>query len=206
MTQSPALSAATAGMLETPPRLGKKLLYFAYGSNMHPDQIAARCLGAACLGPARLADYRLAFFGKSLVWDGAFETVIPAPGETLWGVLYALSPLDADSLDAWQDARFDGTGAYFHCPVTVTDVSGARLEALLYKKDILGQPQQPSREYLDHIALGAEMRGLPPEYVARIRERASKGAGYPVPVTRPGSGGVLRSTTCTDCGSLIATD
>jgi hypothetical protein len=183
-----------------------KILYFAYGANMHPEQIKMRCLGPEMLSVARLADYRLAFFGTSLVWDGGLETIVPSPGKEVWGVLYALFPLDADSLDAWQDARFDGTGAYFHSPVTVTDSAGVSHEALLYKKDLLGEPRKPSREYLEHIARGAELRGLPEQYVTRLRDIPTKKARYPVPVMRQDAVGQLRSTTCADCGSLIATD
>ncbi len=206
MTKPSAASAAVAGMLGTTTPENGKILFFAYGANMHPEQIAARCLGAKCLGPAHLADHRLAFFGTSLVWDGALETVVPSPGRAVWGVLYALSHLDADSLDAWQDARFNGTGTYFHSPVTVTDASGAPREALLYKKDMLGAPRKPSMEYLRHIARGAELRGLPPQYVAALRETPARKAAYPVPVARPGRGGVVRATTCADCGSLIEKD
>lgn len=180
------------------------ILYFAYGSNMNPAQIRMRCLGAEMLTVARLVDHRLAFFGFSSVWDGALETVVPTPGRDVWGALYALSPLDADSLDAWQDARFSGTGTYFHYPVTVLDVSGRPHEALLYKKDMLGAPGKPSLEYLEHIARGAEARGLPPRYVAYLRTLAARKAAYPVPISRPGEGGGgLRSTTCADCGSLL---
>lgn len=180
-----------------------KILYFAYGSNMNPGQIKTRCLSPEVRTVARLIDHRLAFFGTSTVWDGALETVVPSPGRDVWGVLYALSALDADSLDAWQDARFDGTGAYFHSPVTVIDVQGERHEALLYKKDMLGAPRKPSHEYLDHIVRGAMARGLPPRYVEYLGALAAKKATYPVPIPRRGEGGVLRSTTCVDCGSLL---
>lgn len=205
MATFPATADAT-GMRQPPARKNGKILFFAYGSNMHPDQIAARCLGAAFLGPARLDGYRLAFFGQSFVWDGGLETVAPAPGWELWGVLYALSHLDADSLDAWQDARFNGTGTYFHFPVTVTDLAGASHEALLYKKDMLGPPRKPSSAYLEHIAQGAEARGLPPAYVAALRALPAKKAAYPVPIACREGGGVLRATTCADCGSLLETD
>jgi gamma-glutamylcyclotransferase len=185
-----------------PEPLGK-ILYFAYGANMHPTQIQARCLGAKLLATAKLADHQLAFFGDSFVWDGALETVVPSPGREVWGVIYALSPLDADSLDAWQDARFNGTGAYFHCPVTVRDTRGAWSEVLLYKKDLLGAPRKPSQAYLDHIVQAAVARGLPPAYIEGLRAVAAKKAAYPVPVLRRNQAGSLRSTTCAECGSLV---
>lgn len=131
--------------------------------------------------------------------------MVPAPGETVRGVVYSLSRGDADSLDTWQDARFDGTGACFHSPVTVIDPCGARHEALLYKKDMLGAPRKPSTPYLEHLVRGARARGLPQEYVAALRETASKKAGYPVPVLARGRQGVLRGDSCADCGGLTTT-
>ena len=67
----------------------EKILYFAYGANMHPGQIKARCLGAGFVTVARLPGHKLAFFGASTVWDGALETVVPAPGREVWGVVYS---------------------------------------------------------------------------------------------------------------------
>ncbi len=196
-----AYAAILGNGLETTFQPIGKVLVFAYGANMHPSQIAARCIGADVIAPACLADHRVAFFGSSPIWDGALETVVPEPGRDVWGVVYALSHLDADSLDAWQDARFDGTGTYFHYPTSVVDALGGVREVLLYKKDMLGAPGRPSCEYLDFIVQGAVLRGLPPDYVAQLRGIDAAKASYPVPVPRRGDG--LRSTTCVDCGSLV---
>ena len=89
--------------------------------------------------------------------------------------------------------------------MTVIDALGQSLEVLLYKKDMLGAPQKPSLEYLNHIARGAEARGLPPGYVDALRSLSAKKAAYPVPIPRRGEGGDLRATTCLDCTSLVAT-
>lgn len=98
-----------------------KLYYFAYGSNMNKEQILARGVQHKVIAVAKLSNYQLAFFGYSKVWGGAVETVIPALGHEVWGVIYDLSSSERERLDDWQDVRLDGSGAYFHCPAKVTD-------------------------------------------------------------------------------------
>lgn len=174
---------------------------FAYGANMNPAQMAQRCSRPVVFAIARFPGHSLGFFGYSNVWDGALETAIPNPGHDLWGVVYELSFMDGQRLDAWQDARLDGGGNYFHYPAQVVDTEGKRHTVLLYKKDVLGPVQKPSREYLELIVQGAVERGLPEDYIESMRGMESKQAGYPV----PDRGDTLRElnvvSSCSDCGS-----
>jgi cation transport regulator ChaC len=179
-----------------------ELHYFAYGSNMNMKQIQARCTRPELIAVARLAQHRIAFFGHSKVWDGAIETVVPAPDHDVWGVIYALPFSDRDRLDSWQDVRLDGTGAYFHYPARVTDTQGQTHTVLLYKKDQLGKPRKPSREYLECIVQGAVERGLPAEYIEELRQMDAKKAEYPVPRLGKFSRELLAGTSCSDCGDL----
>ncbi len=178
--------------------------YFAYGSNMNLRQIGAHCSRPAAICAARLADYRLEFCGHSEVWDGALETVAPMPGHEVWGVLFALSPLDWERLDLWQDARLDGGGMYFHFPVTVTDMEGQAHGARIYKKDIQGVPQDPSREYLEHIVCGAARNGLPPYYIEALKKRKTIKSSYLVPRQANLNLGEAAGVSCTDCSSGAA--
>ncbi len=178
--------------------------YFAYGSNMNLRQIGARCSRPVAICAARLADYRLEFCGHTGVWDGAVETVVPMPGHEVWGVLFALSPLDWERLDLWQDARMDGGGMYFHFPVTVTDLEGQAHAARLYKKDIQGAPQDPSREYLDHIVCGAAENGLPPYYIEALQKKKAIKSSYRVPMRVNLDLGEAAGISCADCSSDAA--
>ena len=45
------------------------VLYFAYGSNMDPDQMATRCPSTSAVGPARLAGWRLTHDEKRIRKD-----------------------------------------------------------------------------------------------------------------------------------------
>jgi hypothetical protein len=173
-------------------------LYFAYGSNMNLDQMRALCSKPVFVGVARLADHRLAFYGYSRTWDGGLETVVPAPGHEVWGVLFALGNTDWERLDSSQDARMDGSGMYFHSPVTVTDLESREHSARLYKKDAQGEPRNPSQEYLEHIVRGATANGLPPSYIEVLRAIGSSKASYKVP--RPNAD-IAKAVggSCTDC-------
>ncbi len=174
-----------------------ELHYFAYGSNMNKEQMLARGAKPKVVGVAKLPGHQLAFFDYSAVWDGAEETVVPAPGHDVWGIVYELSPSDRERLDDAQDVRLDGSGAYFHSPAKVTDQEGKVYTVLLYKRDKLGIPQKPSQEYLNFIVQGAVDHELPSGYVETLRRMESKKAGFVVPRQRKSlaSGG-----DCSQCG------
>jgi cation transport regulator ChaC len=155
--------------------------YFAYGSNLNPEQMGSRCRQPKAIAVARLPDHQLAFFGYSKKWDGGEATLIRQPGDVLWGVVYQLSFADAEHLDSWQDVRLDGTGPYFHYPVVVADDRRNNYSVLLYKKDAAGALNPPSREHLDYIIAGAQSHGLPPDYLARIRKMETRPAAFAVP-------------------------
>jgi len=175
-------------------------IYFVYGANMNPAQIAARCSKPEVLAIARLAGHRLAFFGHSGIWDSGEETVIRQPGEEVWGVVYKLSFSDAEALDTWQDVRLDGSGAYFHYPSHVIDANGVGYPVTLYKKDASGEPQLPSKEYMAHIVTGALRHGLPVDYIERLKRIETKSAGYPVPRKDLSDRAFLFNRACTGCG------
>ena len=181
-----------------------KTLYFSYGSNMNGKQVNARCSNKpVALAVAKLSDYKVAFFGYSKIWDGAVETVITAPGHEVWGVVYELSLSDRDKLDDCQDVRIDGTGNFFQYPSEVVDADGKTYKVLFYKKDVLGEPQKPSQEYLDFIVEGAIERGLPASYIEELRGIVTKKASYQVPYVKKSLREALAGTPC-ECGDLRA--
>jgi len=69
----------------------KTKLYFAYGMNTNPEEMAYRCPRAVALGKATLPGYRLEF--KS------FATIVPSPGESVEGVLWTITDSDESALD-----------------------------------------------------------------------------------------------------------
>jgi len=156
-------------------------LFFVYGSNMNPGQIASRCFKPEVLAVARLEDYALSFHGESRRWDGGESTVINKPGEYVWGVVYKLTLSDSERLDSWQDVRLDGTGTYFHYPTQVSDAEGNRYPVLVYKRFQAGEPSSPSQELMATIIAGASARELPAAYLEKLRSIATVKASFAVP-------------------------
>ncbi|MFT8736845.1 MAG: gamma-glutamylcyclotransferase family protein [Zymomonas mobilis] len=155
------------------------MLYFAYGANMNTER---NCHKAKILTVARLPDHKLSFYAHSDIWDGGAETLIPAAGEDLWGIVYKLAAMDSDVLDIRQNAKQDGTGSYFHTPEDVMGIDGQIYSVLVYKKAALGNAEQPSDEQMADIIASAEKHGLPSEYIDGLKEITTKKARYPVPM------------------------
>lgn len=174
----------------------RRLLYFAYGGDMHPDQIGERCDAAELVGRARLESYRLSFHGRSRVWDGGQETATPDPDRQIHGVLYRLSVSDFDRLDIWQGVRIDGGGSYFHSPVDVIDEQGRLIDALIYRKAVDGAPALPSHDFLRHLVAGAAARDLPPDYIAALAAIPSRPADFPVPREDRTAAALLSGMSC----------
>jgi cation transport regulator ChaC len=139
-------------------------LYFAYGSNMDPRQMARRCKGAPALGRAVLRDRRLSFTGDSKRWRGGVGTVLPVAGEEVWGVLWELAERHGRRLDRYELVR---KGIYTKERLTV-EHDGRPVQALVYVAAAAAW-RAPSRKYLGRLIEGARHFGLPVAYVAGLQ-------------------------------------
>lgn len=137
--------------------------YFAYGSNMDPDQMAERCPGSAPIGAAVLRDYRLVFVWDSPRWLGGVGHVEPAPGDDVWGVLWELSDDHVRALDGYEQVH---KGIYARDTVAVV-ADGETTEALIYLATDRGY-RKPSRRYMGALIRGAQAFALPSGYVERL--------------------------------------
>jgi gamma-glutamylcyclotransferase len=140
-------------------------LYFAYGSNMSSRQITPWCPAAIALGPAELPGHRLAFLRRSIRWQGGAADVVPAQGESVWGVLWEL-PLGLGELDAKEAAG----NAYRRRSAEVL-LDGEPRQAAVYEV-ISKEPEElsPPREYIDAMLTGAREHGLPKNWLLRIEQ------------------------------------
>lgn len=151
------------------------MLYFAYGSNLDPEQMRLRCPGHRVVGLAELRDHRLSFPLTSHDWGGGVAGLAVAHGESVWGVVYQLTAEDLASLDRYE--HFVGPGdqhnLYDRETVSVQlvraddDSFPRRLQAWTYLAR-QANPSPPSRRYLDAIIAGARHHRLPDDYVARL--------------------------------------
>lgn len=80
-------------------------IYFAYGSNMNPEQIKARVGNVPTPLPAVLKGYKLVFniwADKRHCW-GANVIKTENPADTVEGILYQLTPSQIAQLDPYED-------------------------------------------------------------------------------------------------------
>ncbi len=95
----------------------------------------------------------------------------------------------------------DGGGMYFHYPVTVIDAQGNAHRVRMYKKDVQGDSQYPSREYLEYILHGAKENGLPDDYTRELEKHASVKASYRVPTRADTDLGSSAGFSCRTCAT-----
>jgi arsenate reductase (thioredoxin) len=144
-------------------------LYFAYGSNLEPVQMAARAPGHRVVGRAVLRDHELRFRGYGRDWAGAVATIEPAPGHDVHGVVFAITADHYRSLDGYEG--YDGEGAatnlYDRIPARVEMEDGDAVEVLTYR--MRPAPEgAPSRRYRDAILIGMRQHGLPAGAIAAL--------------------------------------
>jgi gamma-glutamylcyclotransferase (GGCT)/AIG2-like uncharacterized protein YtfP len=153
------------------------MLYFAYGSNLDPEQMKSRCPESQVVGLASLDDYRVTFPRFSNDWGGGTASIHLAHGKKVWGVLYELSDGDLQKLDEYEGyvGPQDQHNVHDREHVTVglerpDDGSiPRRVRAWTY----IARPAHaapPSEKYKAAMMTGATHHRLPEEYVAMLRE------------------------------------
>lgn len=171
------------------------MLYFAYASNLDPEQMSERCPGHAVVGLAALHDHRIGFPRYSEERGGGTASLLPSHGKSAWGVVYDITEAHLATLDSYEGYKGHGDqhNAYDRETVTVdlvrTDDGSPprRVRAITYFARP-SNPQPPSRHYLDRILRGAVHHRLPEDYVDALRREEvaeEMGAGESEP--KPGA-------------------
>lgn len=151
------------------------MFYFAYGSNLDPQQMSRRCPGYTTIGLAELRDHKLTFPLTSHDWGGGVASVGVAHGETMWGAVYDLSDDDLAALDHYEHflGSDDQHNVYDRETTSVELVRAddgsfpRRLQVWIYVAR-QANPSPPSRRYLDVVLSGARHHRLPDDYVEQL--------------------------------------
>jgi gamma-glutamylcyclotransferase (GGCT)/AIG2-like uncharacterized protein YtfP len=146
--------------------------YAAYGSNMDPARMGARCPHSPMRGTGWLVGWRLTFGGEEHGWDGALATVVEDPLEQVFVAVYDVTPEDVVHLDALESAD---TGLYRKTHVRVQTLSGEVL-AWVYVLDAF-EGGLPSASYLGILAEAAQAAGAPQDYLDGLRARPCRSIG-----------------------------
>jgi len=147
-------------------------LYAAYGTNLDPARMGARCPHSPLQTTGWLTGWRLTFGGEEHGWDGALATIVQDPLEQVFVAVYDVSPLDEPHLDQWESAD---SGLYRKTKVRISTLTG-ELVAWTYVLDAY-EGGLPSASYLGVIADAAEAADAPADYVATLRVRACRSTG-----------------------------
>lgn len=131
--------------------------YFAYGSNLDPVQMQARCPSATPLGTARLAGW-----GFRISQRG-YATIEAAPSEVTWGALWRIADDEITDLDYAEGVHVD---LYVRAELDVITNDGA-VTALVYI-DRYDGPGEPRVGYLERVLDGAHHFDLPLDHQDHI--------------------------------------
>ena len=144
-------------------------LYFAYGSNLHLDQMAHRCPAAEVVGPVVLENYRLLFRGNYR--GNGVATIVPRKGSKVHGLLWKITPVCEKSLDTYEAFPH----LYEKQPVTVQDRNGHAFAVMVYiMTERCKEPAVPSNFYYNGILEGYRQNGLPTAALKRALECSVK--------------------------------
>jgi len=133
-------------------------LHFSYGSNMDRAGMARRCPGATCLGRAVLDDHRF------LITTDGYASVLRAPGETVHGVLWRLTPRDLSALNAYENLD---SGLYSRAMMPVR-ADERRVSALVYLGRARGEGR-PKPGYMEAVVAAARAANLPLVYIQQLQ-------------------------------------
>lgn len=130
----------------------------------------ARCDKADAVGIAVLQDHELCFPRLSKKRKCGVSSIISSPGKHTWGVVYKLTPKDAEALDGHEGFKLGRDAclnSYNRVEISVlmNDVATAVTTYIATPQD---DPPLPSVAYLSHIRQGARHHKLPDDYVALL--------------------------------------
>ena len=134
-----------------------KRLYFAYGSNINLEQMAARCPAAQVVGPAVLDGYELLFRGNRR--GTGVATIEPLLGSQVHGLLWKLTPECEQSLDVYEGYP----RLYEKEDIAVRTGDGKDVTVMVYimTGELWRDPAIPSPAYYGGILEGYRQNGLP---------------------------------------------
>lgn len=135
---------------------------FLYADNLNPSQLSRRAPEHKFVSLAYLPDHTIQFCRWSSQWRCGLASVVPSPGERVWGILADVTDEDMKLLDAFEQDVPDG--AFRHVPVTVVTDQEEKQLAIAHIANPIGK-FKPKQHYLDFVLKGVTHWKLPAEAV-----------------------------------------
>ena len=145
------------------------MLYAAYGSNLDPAQMSARCPHSPLRWTGWIPGWRLTFGGDG--FDGALPTLVEAAEDEqadahVFVAVYDVTEADETTLDQWESAD---QGLYNKVRVRVETLDGIETAWVYVLDDFEGG--MPSARTLGILADAAQTAGAPEDYLSELRGR-----------------------------------
>ncbi len=124
---------------------------FVYGDNLNPTQLKRRAPEHQAIGKAYLPEHAIQFCRWSSQWRCGLASVVPSPGERVWGMLLEVTEEDLKVMD-----EFEGDvppGAYRHVQVTVVTDQDEKQIVTTHAAPAIGK-FKPKAHYLDWVMKG----------------------------------------------------
>ncbi len=139
--------------------------YFAYGSNLSTVYMREYCPSTTFIQRASLPNYHIEFRRYSTDLQGGISSIIEAPGEMVYGVLYDIDEAELDALDILEDVPL---GIYLRETFLVLGEDGRFHHADLYRVAHPDGPYTPSAKYVDYMITGAQEHQINAQYTANL--------------------------------------
>jgi gamma-glutamylcyclotransferase (GGCT)/AIG2-like uncharacterized protein YtfP len=150
------------------------MLYFAYGSNLDPQQLRQRCPSARFVAVAKLPDHRLAFTRYAKDRGCGTCDGVPELSQDIWGVVFEISEEDLGTMDAsegYVSGRPLTENAYLREQREVYRDGKQEQPILVWLYFANRQPNAPlpNAAYKEQLVAGASYWGLPKAYQEKLR-------------------------------------
>ena len=136
--------------------------FFLYADQLNPAQLKRRAPEHKFLHVATLADHTIKFCRWSSQWRCGLASIVPSPGEHVWGGVFELTDEDLTIMDEFeQDVP---QGAYRHLQVNVVTAAGEKELVTTYAATPIGK-FKPKDHYLDWVLKGVKQWALPEDCI-----------------------------------------
>ena len=142
------------------------MLYFAYGSNLHPARLQARIGRAELVSTASVRGRRLAFHKRGQDGSGKCDaTRCGLTDSVVHGALYRIDAAAIRKLD-----RFEGRGHGYEVETVCVSTGEGDREAMTYlaQPAYIDETLQAFGWYRELVVAGARFHHFPEDYIARI--------------------------------------
>ena len=141
---------------------GQAVRYLAYGSNLHPERLAARVGEPLAARTVRVAGWAIRFHKRSQDGSGKCD-IVPDAEQHIYGALYALTPRAKRRLDDIEGVGFGYSVTEIHVPELGTLTT---YRALAHTID---SGLKPYSWYHQLVLSGARHHRFPTAYLDSLR-------------------------------------